>query len=475
MIAACVLRSGGDFSPDHVQWLARQVPGLVCLSDVRVPGVKTIPLQHDWPGWWAKMEMFGPALKGDVMMLDLDTVVREVPKAQDATTVLRDFTDPTIMGSGLMFVKATDRERVWAAWMDDPAAHMRANRRWPKLGDQGFLQEHIGGAQKWQDVLPGAVVSYKMHCRKGLPEAAKVICFHGNPRPWKVSADWIPPMIEAGDFSDLILKHAGQRICVMGGAPSLTKHLEQVEADVFISVNCHGAERPHDYVLAMDERHGQHGVPMGPYLRERSKRPIISPRAYGDYMLRTWPDYPKTGVLSGMVAAWVAWVMGAQVVILAGMDGYDGSASGLAHAAPVIRDVRGPIRVVGGGPLTKFWPEYSPEEQFGAYAPHPTFDTLKGVQGMSNYRALKPFGLPDGRTFVKDQEFEAERHDMERPLKHRLVEEIEVASKDGKQSKPSKGLDIDQLKAALTEKCIEFAEDAKRADLAKLLDDAVAQ
>jgi hypothetical protein len=32
--------------------LAQQVAGLVCLSDVDVPGVETIPLRHGWPGWW---------------------------------------------------------------------------------------------------------------------------------------------------------------------------------------------------------------------------------------------------------------------------------------------------------------------------------------------------------------------------------------------------------------------------------------
>ncbi len=90
---------------------------------------------------------------------------------------------------------------------------------------------------------------------------------------------------------------------------------------------------------------------------------------------------------------------------------------------------------------------------------------------MSNYRALKAFALQDGRKFEKDQEFEAERHDMVRPLKHRLVEEVASDSKD----KPaSHGLNVEQLKAALGEKGIEIPDDAKKADLAKLLDEAVA-
>lgn len=193
MTACCVLRSGGDFGPEHVQWLARQVPGLVCLSDAPVPGVDWRPLQHDWPTWWAKMEMFGPALEGDVLMIDLDTVVLRLPEAPGETTVLQDFTEPGVMGSGFMFVTAADRARVWGAWLADPAGHMAANRRWPKWGDQGFLMDHLADAARWQDISPGAIVSYKVHVRgRRLPEDAQVCCFHGRPRPWHVNEPWVP-------------------------------------------------------------------------------------------------------------------------------------------------------------------------------------------------------------------------------------------------------------------------------------------
>lgn len=148
MIKACVLRSGGDFLPCHVKWLARQVPGLVCISDVPVEGVETIPLQYGWPGWWAKLEMFGPLLVGDVMMFDLDTVVLSVPDEPEETTVLRDFNFPDLMGSGFMYVKQADRERIWADWIQDPEGHMKANQRWPNWGDQGYLNKHIGRCKK---------------------------------------------------------------------------------------------------------------------------------------------------------------------------------------------------------------------------------------------------------------------------------------------------------------------------------------
>jgi len=27
-------------------------------------------------------------------------------------------------------------------------------------------------------------VSYKVHCRAGVPAGARVVCFHGRPKPW---------------------------------------------------------------------------------------------------------------------------------------------------------------------------------------------------------------------------------------------------------------------------------------------------
>lgn len=193
MTPICVLRSGGDFAPIHVQWLARQVPGLVCLTDMDVPGVKTLPLYYGWPGWWSKLEVFRPDITGELLYLDLDTVVLGDLSEFNVgvTTVLRDFTQPGQIGSGFMYLVEMDRPRVWAAFVQDPARHMAECQTQARWGDQGFLQGVLI-AQKWQDVLPGRVVSYKMHCQHDVPRGAKIVCFHGQPRPWAVREPWVP-------------------------------------------------------------------------------------------------------------------------------------------------------------------------------------------------------------------------------------------------------------------------------------------
>lgn len=188
MLNVCVLRSGGDYGPEHVRWLAKQVPDLVCLSDVWVDGVETVRMRYGFPSWWSKLELFSDVFDGDLMYFDLDTVVFDVPKV-DQTTVLRDFYYPETMGSGLMYIAQSDKARVFEDFMRSPGLHMR---RHTVGGDQAFLQQHLGGAQKWQDVAH--VYSYKAHCLDGLPADAQVVCFHGRPRPWHIAADWIPKL-----------------------------------------------------------------------------------------------------------------------------------------------------------------------------------------------------------------------------------------------------------------------------------------
>ncbi len=199
----CVLHSGGDFLPEHVwalyddvrqQWPHDRELSFVCLTDVTlyatVPAergrVQEIALKCNYSGWWSKMEMFRPDLDrlGDMLFFDLDTVVidslRDIATCGQLTT-LSDFYTPKNLASGLMYIPEGDRAEVWAAWMQDTGKHMRMR------GDQNFLRTlWKDRALRWQTVLPGQVVSFKGHVRKlgGVPEDARVVCYHGRPRPW---------------------------------------------------------------------------------------------------------------------------------------------------------------------------------------------------------------------------------------------------------------------------------------------------
>jgi hypothetical protein len=187
-----------EFTPAHVQALQRQFEqhapfaSFECLTDVNVPGVDCKPLEHNWPGWWSKMNLFSPSMKGDFLFVDLDTVIvgslDDLAKA-NKLTLLRDFYRDGKklkegLGGGLCFLPEVDRAVVWDYWIKNPLLAMRMAGH---KGDMAvFEQFYRNTADRWQDVLPGQIVSHKVHCQHGVPPEARVICFHGKPRPWEV-------------------------------------------------------------------------------------------------------------------------------------------------------------------------------------------------------------------------------------------------------------------------------------------------
>ena len=190
-----VLRSGGDFTADHVHALRRGVArhwptdrplDFACLTDTRLGlyGVREIPLVHDWPGWFSKLEAFRPDISGDVLLMDLDTVI--VGDLSDIAgvgrlTIMRDVYRPRGLQSSLVYIPEAEKAEVWQAWTQDPAEHMRRHR-----SDQDFLETlWLHRARRWQDDLPGQLVSWKADCRGGVPEGARCVIFHGRPRPWE--------------------------------------------------------------------------------------------------------------------------------------------------------------------------------------------------------------------------------------------------------------------------------------------------
>jgi hypothetical protein len=170
----------------------------ICLSDVEVQ-CERIALLHNWPGWWSKLEFCRPDIAGDLLTLDLDT--RIVGDMRDIAGIgrlalLSDFYRLSQAQSGIMFLPEIDRRATWRVWMMNPAQHMQ---RCGASGDGMFFREVLGArAARWQDALPGQIISYKVHVRAAqilgqefgngsVPEGARVICFHGKPRPWEVA------------------------------------------------------------------------------------------------------------------------------------------------------------------------------------------------------------------------------------------------------------------------------------------------
>lgn len=222
-------------------------------------------------------------------------------------------------------------------------------------------------------------------------------------------------------LNDIILKHKGKRICVMGGAETLESDLMQIEADIFISVNGHGhGLQKADYYMAMDEHNRNVDKPMSEYLKSLSDAPIISPRAYADYQLSDYPQCPRD-VLSGMIATWVAMMLGAKVVILAGMNGYQDK-NYIFEATKIARDIAVPVRVMSDE-LSTVWQKYDANEKFGKYTKPSVIDTWLGVEGEITIECVKPTTI-NGNLLKKGDTLKIMRHQVLSLLKHKMIKEV---------------------------------------------------
>jgi hypothetical protein len=223
-------------------------------------------------------------------------------------------------------------------------------------------------------------------------------------------------------FGDLVMRHKGARICVMGGGPSLVSDLEKVEADIWISVNEHGAKvRPVDYVVAMDDIHTKLHVPMLKHIRAVTDAPIITPWFWGDYQIMKWPRQPKF-VLSGVAASWVAAMMGAHPVILAGFDCYGGHGATVGQHRDYVPHVHAQVRVCSG-PLTAFYPAYT-GEPLGPYVIPDALDLDALTKGEIVVEALKPF-VYGGREWPKGTRLRVSAYEVRRQIKHKSLVEVQ--------------------------------------------------
>ncbi len=217
LLIACVLKTGGwknrhmhvEYSAAQVRWLRDQVlknlrveHRFVCFSDIVIDGVEVIPLTDNLPGWWSKIELFKQDY-GRVFYIDLDTVIvgdiTHMVKHKHSFTVLRNLSSKMAgrIGSGVM-AWSGDHSHIYHEFMKDPVGHMAECVTSAKWGDQGFIQCFKRGNGGWkylQDLFPNQIVSYKFDLRKKDPRPEnRIVCFHGEPKPWETTHKWVPPL-----------------------------------------------------------------------------------------------------------------------------------------------------------------------------------------------------------------------------------------------------------------------------------------
>lgn len=199
MIVASVLKTGGEYNPCHVYNLRDMCKDFlpkhqfVCLTDIHLNNCNYIPLEHNWNGWWSKLELF--KIKEPCLYFDLDTIL------------VGDCTDIVRTAQTKDFVILRDFYRGYTLTPVKPNAMQSSMMYWSKpvdfiynkylellgstdmAGDQDFIEEvmqdRLDTVSYWQDICTG-IVSYKADEREnGLQEQDRIVIFHGQPRPWE--------------------------------------------------------------------------------------------------------------------------------------------------------------------------------------------------------------------------------------------------------------------------------------------------
>lgn len=205
---AIVYKSGGDIYDhtyvnnivDSIRFNLDVPHKIVCLTDdnrkLTQEIDELIKFRHNWPKWWGKIELFRRDLfKGEqVFFFDLDTFIvgslNNIVRFVGSFCALRDFYRPHIMGSGFMSWNGSGVYRIY----DEFVQHDRKYINNTPEGDQAFINLYKPCIEYAQDIFPDEIVSYKVHCLRGtqatLPEKAKVVCFHGKPRPHEITTEF---------------------------------------------------------------------------------------------------------------------------------------------------------------------------------------------------------------------------------------------------------------------------------------------
>ena len=201
-VFACVLKSGGDFTPDHVRILKSMVEHclpstekFICMTDYpEIEGVDTLPLSLDLPGKYSMMEVFW--LPGPIIVTGLDTVfIQNMDRAYDLVEagghldfwLIKAFNPHRNFANGMMGWNG-DWSRLITGYDVQTALKYSLEQRYTIEK----LKRESANIRVWNDEFN--IESYKRMAMNGrvdpYPEI-DVVMFHGNPRPHQVNDTWV--------------------------------------------------------------------------------------------------------------------------------------------------------------------------------------------------------------------------------------------------------------------------------------------
>lgn len=159
----------------YVDALKSQIPDLKVLTNgdgLYEPG----RYRH----WWSKLEIFRPENRHlrPCLVVDLDTFVFDLEPIlnldPERLWLIREFMGSKRRGESGLFIAPKDADAIWSAaegLRDFSGGDGAFLRQFP----HSFIPDEVDG-----------IYSYKVHCRESCPDDARVVCFHGAPKPHEV-------------------------------------------------------------------------------------------------------------------------------------------------------------------------------------------------------------------------------------------------------------------------------------------------
>lgn len=190
MLTVACVKWGDLYGPDYVNKLQSMVKRnlriphrFVCFTDdPRFLNCETRELPKGLVGWWNKLYLFRYGLFEDRMLfLDLDVVVTgsldELVNVPSDFCIISDWHLDSYNSSVFVLSKNAHPE-VWDDFGSPGHLH----------GDQDWITLKIPNAP----VFPAPwCVSYRSHAVIGVPKDARVVCFHGTPKPHEYPSEWV--------------------------------------------------------------------------------------------------------------------------------------------------------------------------------------------------------------------------------------------------------------------------------------------
>ncbi len=190
------LKHGTKYDADYVNKLFSSVKRnstveflFHCFTDDDI-GLDDDVISHPLPhknveGWWQKLFLFSDEvdITGRILFLDLDTLITgnidHYISHNEGFVVLRDFwAKKDNVGSAVLSFEAGKHKQIWDTFIANPVGAVGSLH---PHGDQKWVQKHQLERIYWQDLFKDEIVSFKSSCRGGVPNKAKIICFHGKP------------------------------------------------------------------------------------------------------------------------------------------------------------------------------------------------------------------------------------------------------------------------------------------------------